>query len=71
MEEGHKTNSCSKDIGRGSSSKDFRAEVKLIRCRSVSETEVTVERSKVVGEKMGVGGVLPNIKHILAVNEDK
>src|SRR6218665_3017435 len=49
------TNSCSKDVGRGSSSQDFGAEARMSRRRSVAVTGARVDRSKDVGGKTGLG----------------
>src|SRR6218665_539884 len=53
------TNSCSKDVGRGSSSQDFGAEARMSRHRSVAVTVARVDKSKDVGEKTGGGELAP------------
>src|SRR6218665_1883355 len=47
------TNSCSREVGSGSSSHDFGGDSRMIRRSSAEVTGVTVDRLKAVGGKTG------------------
>src|SRR6218665_1127857 len=49
------TNSCSREVGRGSSSHDFRGDSRMIRRSSAEITGVTVDKLKAAGGKTGGG----------------
>src|SRR6218665_3497133 len=65
------TNSCSREVGRGSSSHDFGGNSRMIRRSSAEVTKVTVDRLKAVGGKTGGGepSVSFRMLNALAVNE--
>src|SRR6218665_161873 len=65
------TNSCSREVGSGSSSHDFGGDSRTIRRSSAEVTGVTVDRLKAVGGK--TGGEEPSVSfrmlNTLLVNE--
>src|SRR6218665_639103 len=65
------TNSCSREVGRGSSSHDFGGDSRMIRRSSAEVTEVTVDRLKAAGGKAGGGepSVSFRMLNTLVVNE--